>query len=253
MSGLRFAFLTTFYPPYNFGGDGIGIQRLARGLVDAGHQVTVIHDADAYNALRQGRSRPRQPPSRTGSRSMALRSGAATLSPLLTQQLGRPVVNGARIRAAAARSATVRRDQFPQRLASSGVRACFKYGAGSSCTWRTSTGWSVPRTCCGATTGALHRPASACAASCSFERPPQLWRWTGFLERELRHVDAFIAMSEFSREKHREFGFPREMEVLPYFLPETRTAAGGGRSGPARTRDPISSSSGRLEKIKGLR
>ena len=26
-----FAFLTTFYPPYNFGGDGIGIQRLAAG------------------------------------------------------------------------------------------------------------------------------------------------------------------------------------------------------------------------------
>ena len=44
MSGLRFAFLTTFYPPHNFGGDGIGIQRLARGLVGAGHEVTVAFD-----------------------------------------------------------------------------------------------------------------------------------------------------------------------------------------------------------------
>ena len=27
-------------------------------------------------------------------------------------------------------------------------------------------------------------------------------------------------MSEFSRAKHHEFGFPREMEVIPYFLPD---------------------------------
>ena len=54
MSGLRFCFLTTFYPPYNFGGDGIGIQRLARGLVRAGHQVTVLHEVDAYASLSRG-------------------------------------------------------------------------------------------------------------------------------------------------------------------------------------------------------
>ena len=45
MSGLRFGFLTTFYPPYNFGGDGIGVQRLARGLVHAGHHVAVLDGA----------------------------------------------------------------------------------------------------------------------------------------------------------------------------------------------------------------
>jgi glycosyltransferase involved in cell wall biosynthesis len=51
-------------------------------------------------------------------------------------------------------------------------------------------------------------------------RPPQLWRYTGLLEHEARNVDAFIAMSEFSREQHRKFGFAREMEVLPCFLPD---------------------------------
>ena len=57
MSALRFLMLTTFYPPYNFGGDGIGIQRLSRGLVKRGHHVTVVHDADAYNCCTRGRSR----------------------------------------------------------------------------------------------------------------------------------------------------------------------------------------------------
>src|ERR1700682_4580848 len=45
--GLRFCFITTFYPPYNFGGDGIAVQRLARALIRRGHCVTVIHDVDA--------------------------------------------------------------------------------------------------------------------------------------------------------------------------------------------------------------
>jgi hypothetical protein len=51
-----------------------------------------------------------------------------------------------------------------------------------------------------------------------YRRPPQLWRYTRYLERQLDRVDAFIAMSEFSRRKHHDFGFPKEMEVLPYFL-----------------------------------
>ena len=38
MKPLRFCHFTTFYPPYNFGGDGIGIQRLCRALGD-----TAVH------------------------------------------------------------------------------------------------------------------------------------------------------------------------------------------------------------------
>ncbi|MDH4348997.1 MAG: glycosyltransferase, partial [Gemmatimonadota bacterium] len=96
MSGLRFAFLTTFYPPHNFGGDGIGIQRFARGLVKAGHEVTVIHDVDAFNALHSG-PEPTAAPEPQGLEVIGLRSGVGMLSSLLTQQAGRPVVNGRRI------------------------------------------------------------------------------------------------------------------------------------------------------------
>ena len=81
-------------------------------------------------------------------------------------------------------------------------------------------------------------------------RIPQLWRYTGGLDRALEHVDLFIAKSEFSREKHREFGFRHPMDVLPYFLddlgPET------GREGPAPHDRPYFLFVGRLEKIKGL-
>lgn len=74
------------------------------------------------------------------------------------------------------------------------------------------------------------------------------------LERELRPVDAFIAMSEFRRKKHAEFGLPREKEVVPYFLPDL---PGGGRQARAEEEvsphpRPYSLFVGRLERIKGL-
>jgi glycosyltransferase involved in cell wall biosynthesis len=95
-----------------------------------------------------------------------------------------------------------------------------------------------------------------------YRRPPQLWRYTGFLERQARHVDAFIAMSEFSRQKHREFGFPFDMSVVPYFLPDEEGAKGEERRAKGGTKGGDASGSpherpyflfvGRLEKIKGL-
>ena len=40
---MKFCMVTTFYPPYNFGGDGLFVQQLARDLSLAGHQVEVVH------------------------------------------------------------------------------------------------------------------------------------------------------------------------------------------------------------------
>jgi glycosyltransferase involved in cell wall biosynthesis len=85
-------------------------------------------------------------------------------------------------------------------------------------------------------------------------------------------VDAFIAMSEYSRRMHREFGFPRDMDVVNYFLPDltpeemaapggaaaggTAAASGvapGGRSPAPPPQDrPYFLFVGRLEKLKGL-
>src|SRR5512139_2437631 len=48
---LRICIVSTFYPPYNFGGDGIYAHRLANGLARRGHQVTVLHSPTAYTML----------------------------------------------------------------------------------------------------------------------------------------------------------------------------------------------------------
>lgn len=63
-----------------------------------------------------------------------------------------------------------------------------------------------------------------------------------------RDIDVFIAMSEFSRSKHREFGFNRDMEVLP---PGGGTPDDAGEGESPHTR-PYFFFSGRLEEAKGL-
>ena len=58
-------------------------------------------------------------------------------------------------------------------------------------------------------------------------------------------------MSEFSRAKHREFGFEPEMDVLPYFLPDPVAPPGRGPLKSPHDR-PYFLFVGRLETIKGL-
>jgi glycosyltransferase involved in cell wall biosynthesis len=88
------------------------------------------------------------------------------------------------------------------------------------------------------------------ACTLSHKRPPQWWRYSGLLEESVKHVDAFIAPSRFSKKKHLEMGFDFPIVHLPYFNPGSD---GGGLS----SREPSSEGPyflfvGRLEKIKGL-
>ena len=240
--------LTTFYPPFNFGGDGIGIQRLVQALLRRGHEVEVIHDVDAFQALHKG-PLPEAAPEVPGLTVHSLRSGVGALSPLLTQQIGRPVVNGRYIRD------LLQRGRFDvvnfHNISLIGGPGLLKYGSGvkllmahehwlvcpSHVLWRHNRELCTGRECV--------------RCQLAFRRPPQLWRPMHYLERELHHVDAFIAMSEFSRAKHHEFGFPREMEVIPYFLPDPGPAD-AVVTGPRIHVRPYFLFVGRLEKIKGL-
>ena len=244
---LRFAMLTTFYPPYNFGGDGMGIIRLSQALVRRGHHVTVIHDADAYVSL--AKKEPAAGFADDGVRVVTLRSKQGALSNLLTQQTGRPVVHGRRI---AEELAKGRFDVTVfHNVSLVGGPGLLSYGSGVKIYmahehWLVCPShvlWRHNREVC---TG---RECLRCVAT--YRRPPQAWRYTGYLERQTDKVDAFIAMSEFSRRKHAEFGFPREMEVVPYFLPETGNAE-VTEADEVNEGRPYFLFVGRLEKIKGL-
>ncbi|MCB1332758.1 MAG: glycosyltransferase family 4 protein [Roseivivax sp.] len=247
MTPLRILMFTTFYPPYSFGGDAVGVQRMARALVERGHQVAVVHDEDAYLTLGG------KPPAETaldagdGVSRIGLRAGNGLLSTMLVQQTGRPVLHARRIRQIV--------DQMQPDItwynnaSLVGGPGIMDYGAGLKLFeahehWLVCPShvlWRYNRELCDG------RECLRCVVS--FKRPPQLWRYTGLMDRKLEEVDMIVAKSEFSRAKHREFGLKQDMTVLPYFLPDIDHEAVPPFTGHPR---PYFLFVGRLEKIKGL-
>lgn len=250
MSSLRFCFVTTFYPPFNFGGDGIDVRRMARALVNRGHHVTVVHDVDAYECLAGRRLLP-QPVMQDGVEVIGLRSRLGAISPFLTHQFGHPVVHGRAID-------TLIRERGPDVIVFGNVSlvggpgilkrrgdALNVYVAHEH--WlvcHTHVLWRFNREPCDT------RACTRCVLS--HRRPPQLWRYTGALARRLSAVDLFIARSEFSRDKHRAFGFPRPMQVLPYFLPGEYPEQPDRRATERPQARPYFLYVGRLARSKGL-
>lgn len=246
VTGLRFCFPTTFYPPYSFGGDAIAVQRLARALVRRGHEVAVIHDLDAFAAA-SGGARVASPAAADGVEVISLRSRAGRVSPLLAQQTGYPLVHGRALRT------IFEKGKFDvvnfHNASLIGGPGVFGLARGSTRVYTAHEHWLI----CPTHVLWRHRrelcPARECFR-CQLinNRPPQLWRHGGRLNRSFDEIDLFIAMSSFSARKHAEFGFPREMSVLPPFC-----------EAPALTDDspsphdrPYFFFAGRLEEIKGL-
>jgi glycosyltransferase involved in cell wall biosynthesis len=247
MTGLRIAMLTTFYPPYHFGGDALSVQRLADALARRGHSVTVVHDIDAYHALAPRDDRATAP-SLTGVQVLGLRSVLGPASAVLTQQFGHPVMQGRRLRAVLRDGAfdviwfhNISLLGGPGLLAlGESLKVCEAHDHWLVCP--THSLWRHNRELC---TG---RQCLRCILH--HRRPPQLWRYTNALGRRLGHVDAFIAKSEFSRRKHHEFGFAHPMDVVPNFLPDRPAPAEA--PGPAPHDRPYFLFVGRLERLKGL-
>src|SRR6266496_4685905 len=88
---MRFCMITTFYPPYAFGGDGVYVQQLSNELAKRGHQVEVVHCRDAYNLL-AGRIPPITYHDHSNVTVHSLKSPLGFWSPLATHQSGRPIV-----------------------------------------------------------------------------------------------------------------------------------------------------------------
>lgn len=244
MRPLRILMFTTFYPPYSFGGDAVGVQRMARALAARGHQVTVVHDEDSYLILG---GKPQAEGAPDGVRRVGLRAANGFLSNLLTQQTGRPTVHAGRIQ-------RLIDEMQPDILwynntSLVGGPGLLAYGAGLKVYeahehWLvcpTHVLWRHGRELC------EERQCLRCVLN--YRRPPQLWRYTGLLDRMLDKADLIIAKSEFSRTRHAAFGLRQKMEVLPYFLPDLDAGAVAPFAGHPR---PYFLFVGRLEKIKGL-
>lgn len=240
---MKFCMVTTFYPPYHFGGDATYVSRLVTALANRGHQIDVIHDRDAYYLQHPGE------PSAAGVLApnvivRALKSPLGGLSPLLTHQTGRPLLK------------PLLRQQLTEgnydvvhfhntSLIGAGA---LEYGDAVKLYttheyWLLcplSLLWKYDRELCD------RRECIRCTLHA--RRPPQLWRYGSYLRDQLAHVDRFIAPSRFARDTHFAGGIDLPFEILPHFLPEPANPAVATPPHDRRYFLFV----GRLTKVKGL-
>ncbi|MFO0809725.1 MAG: glycosyltransferase family 4 protein [Gemmataceae bacterium] len=241
---LKFCLVTTFYPPYHFGGDGVFVYRLAEALAQRGHRVDVVHSADAYRALH-----PADPEvafdQHPNVRRHVLESPRRTLPLLAAHQLGSPALYGRRLRTILNGGGyDVIHYHNVSLLGGPGV---LRYGRAVKL-YTAHEYWLV---CPTHVLFAFDREACdrrrCVRCTLHARRPVQWWRYTGLLHRCLRHVDQLLMPSRFALERHRADGLDMPMAVLPHFVPPPRAAA----DCPARPR-PFFLCVGRLEKLKGV-
>jgi glycosyltransferase involved in cell wall biosynthesis len=244
---LRFCMITTFYPPYNLGGDGIFVQRLSNALAHRGHSVEVIHCTDTYRLSdRRPVGRYEDHPNVTVH---GLHSRFGFLSPLATHQTGRPLFKSAQIKKILSKGFDVIHYHNVSMVGGAGV---LRYGDGIKL-YTMLEYWLV----CPTNVLFKYNQAPCIRPSCfscclSYKRPPQLWRYSGLLKSAMTHIDAFIAPSLFSKEIHQKMGLKVPTVYLPYFVPVEPGGAGSSDFPEAELKEPYFLFVGRLEKLKGL-
>ncbi len=238
--------VSTFYPPFNFGGDGMHIYRLSNELARRGHTVDVFHCEDSFLLLNK-----KEPhgdyPNHPGVSVHGMRSGKGSLSPLLTQQTGFPVFKN-QLKSA------LERNQYDvihyHNMSLIGIKA-LSYGSAIKL-YTAHEHWLVcPMHVLWKYNREVCTKKSCTLCQLSGKRPPQLWRSTGLMDKMLKHVDCFLSPSRFTLNKHLEMGLNVPFKQMPYFLP-TPPETEEKKDVETRNSRPYFLFVGRLEYIKGL-
>jgi glycosyltransferase involved in cell wall biosynthesis len=247
---MNFLHLTTFYPPYSFGGDAMYLYRLCHALGEQGHRVDVIHCVDSYHLLH-----PAPPPiafaEHPNVKRHELRSRLGSLSPLLTQQTGYPFLKNAVIQRVLA-------ENQPDiihfhNMSLIGPRALKIQAPGNRAVkmYTTHEHWLVcPMHVLWKFNSRPCEKPECLKCTLLGKRPPQLWRYTGMLDNAAAQVDQFVSPSRFTARMHAERGFSQPVDHLPYFI--DRVDQEWRNPDPRPQEAPYFLFAGRLEIIKGL-
>ena len=211
---MRICMITTFYPPYHFGGDATYIRALSKGLVARGHEVEVVHCEDAYH-LANKENKSEKSYVDDGVVVHRLKNFLGFLSPLITQQTGRPGIKSKAIKNVLGKKfdvvnfhnisliggpAILRLSQAPVTLYTLHEHWLL---CPTHIFWKNKTKACDQKTC-----------FTCCIRS---GIPPQLWRYGSFIEESLNSVDSLIAPSNFTANKHFSAGIKVPIKVMDLF------------------------------------
>jgi glycosyltransferase involved in cell wall biosynthesis len=242
--------VTTFFGPHAIGGDASYVDRLSRALLRRGHDVEVVHCADAFAAAARGHApQPYEPPD--GLRVHTLRSRIGRLSPLWTHQTGGPGPKAAAIDRILDRGhfdvvhfhnlSLIGGPGIVERTARRrAVRLMTAHEHWLVCPL--SLLWKLDRAPCD------EPQCVRCALHA--RRPPQLWRAGGRMERGIGELDALVCPSASAARIHRTRGVRAPIVELGHLLPSDW--AGGELPGPRHSGRPYVAAAGRLVREKGF-
>lgn len=242
---LRFCMITTFYPPYSFGGDAIYVQQLANALAARGHHVEVIHCIDSYRLLANGETL-RAEQDEPGVIVHRLESPFGALSPLATQQTGYPFFKTVAIRKILEQGFDV---IHYHNISLVGGPKLLEIGDAVKL-YTTHEYWLVcPMSVLFRYDGVACEEKRCMRCTLAFQRPPQWWRYTNMMNEAIKHIDMLIHPSPFSMQKHRELGLNAPGTVM-YYLQTLEPARAD--TAPLANASPYFLYVGRLEALKGV-
>jgi glycosyltransferase involved in cell wall biosynthesis len=245
---IRFCLLTTFYPPWNFGGDGIQVQRLAHALADRGHPVTIVCAPKVHRIL--SHERVSGPAPHSGVEIVPLPDGPASLAG--TYLTGRPLRSRRRLERLLGRGFDVLHFHNPSLL---GAPALLGMGSGLKLYTAHEQWLLCPSHVLWKRGGRVCEDPPCRSCEIAHLRPPQPWRHSSLLGRSLTNLDALILPSRTSARLHERFEPLVRIEVIKHFVPDS--LAGGtprpeGREAAVAPGRPYFLYCGRLEPIKGV-
>ncbi len=210
---MRFLLVTTFYPPYHFGGDATYVRALGRELVARGHEVEVVHCQDAFTLT--GRTLKPDETAGDGIKIHRLKSRLGVISPLISQQTGHMGIKAGALYDLMASDFDV--VNF-HNISLMGGPAVLGLSRASVSLYSLHDHWLIcpthvfwknkQRACDGRT-----------CIRCSLRSgiPPQWWRYTGLVKNSVAHLDALVSPSQYTADLHRDAGLAVNIEVLPLF------------------------------------
>ncbi|NNM20032.1 MAG: glycosyltransferase family 4 protein [Gammaproteobacteria bacterium] len=206
--------MTTFYPPYHFGGDATYVRSLSRALVEKGHEVEVVHCEDAWRTVSHSQA-PAEVMSDDAIGVHRLKSRFGILSSVITQQTGRPGLKHAALKKILDRSFDV---VHFHNISLVGGPAVLRLSKAPVTLYSLHEHWLLCPTHIFWKNRTHACDVKQCLR-CSLRSgiPPQLWRYTGLIRRSLAGVDAMLAPSDFTARKHEEAGIGQNIQVLPLF------------------------------------
>ena len=238
---MRFGMVTTFYPPFSYGGDATYVRNFAKALVAKGHEVEVIASTQAY--LVRSPDIAVDPTLDDGVTVHRIRHPAGTLAPLISHQAGLPALHASALEKFFARPFDVLHFHNVSLMGGPGV---LRMGQARARLMSLHDHWLI------CPTHALWKNRShACDRRTCFTcqirsgLPPQLWRYTALRDRSLQHIDRLLAPSAFAAETHRANGIKAPIEVLPLFS----SIEGAAETTPHPSRIVFA---GRVTALKGI-